>query len=328
MSIIYDSLQSLKVKQISAQIPGYRQVTTKTGKSFRPYRRAGLYTLIFVSLILILIKGLSYLEKEKLSDSKADERKAISEELHDKDKKARIKVAKVENKPKKEDAHKNKINENVKNNQDIKPNASKAPAKGQDKDSENKQEIREKSLQLGRHIQVLQAKVQSELATSNNSHPNRKDNKEVQDPIAKKGPKTRQGEKLNPELQTRFSSRAKKNRRILAMQNKLKTLLHSKDLKKAEMVLQRLEEVLDKDNLFVRKWKGVLALQQKDYTVAERCFRKIWERNNIDLETGINLVLALMGQRKFGQAKEIHNLLLKKYPQNPMLDRIDFLSNM
>jgi predicted Zn-dependent protease len=293
MSIIYDSLQKLKRKQISTQLPTQGQKSKTTANKFGPYLRATLYVIIFMGLLLILVFAERYFLKRTLSNI---ETKEIQKNVSTQELKAKLEQKEV-------------------------------PGSNQSSMPDNQFQLKQEENQsMGEHIKALEDKVQS-MALSNNSPTPISKDKNLSTKQTDQQKNTFQKQNINQKLLSKFRFRAKKNQQILELENHLKASLKNGDSAQAQKIIKELSNILNKNHFLINKWQGVLALQKKNYSQAESYFRPIWEKHTNNLKTGINLALSLLGQRKYDQARQIYVQLQKEFPHDPMLEKLAFLSH-
>jgi hypothetical protein len=125
-----------------------------------------------------------------------------------------------------------------------------------------------------------------------------------------KAPQAEQTEKLSA-LQTHFATQARKNQHLLKVSNDLK---RAKATPEGTQHLQAFNRELGAENIFSTKWQGYTALKNKEYAKAESLYKRVLQTHEDDRESQINLILALLGQKKDKEARARYNRYIQDFP--------------
>ncbi|MDQ7031406.1 MAG: tetratricopeptide repeat protein [Desulfonauticus sp.] len=148
-------------------------------------------------------------------------------------------------------------------------------------------------------------------------------------PKKKLNPLQKQYTNAYQELKQHFLKQAKKNQQIALLNQELQKSFLENDKKAVKRNLKKLSQILGKDSFLVQKWKGIIALQDKDYTLAEKYFQKAISQNSKDVNCRINYIYALLGQKKIELARQEAQRLWQDFPDNSKVqDLVLRISNL
>ncbi|PTN31933.1 hypothetical protein C6366_17285 [Desulfonatronum sp. SC1] len=122
---------------------------------------------------------------------------------------------------------------------------------------------------------------------------------------------------LDQELQSHFLAQTHRNNELLALERQTVHLEQS-TLELADAMEQR----LGPQSMHALRLRGYDALKAGDFDRAETIFRESLARNPRDKTTRMNLVLALMGQDKQREARQIHDDLARAFPLDEDVTRL------
>ncbi len=113
------------------------------------------------------------------------------------------------------------------------------------------------------------------------------------------------------ELERYFSAQALRNNEILTLERSIV----QQHLPTA-VVAQEMEQRLGPQSMYSLRRGGYEALTEGNYPLAEDFYRQALSRNPRDKDTRMNLVLALIGQDKRQEARQVYDRLVGEYPMD------------
>ncbi|MFA7064867.1 MAG: tetratricopeptide repeat protein [Bacilli bacterium] len=122
--------------------------------------------------------------------------------------------------------------------------------------------------------------------------------------------------KPTTDLERHFASLARKNQSIMELEKKLVQNWKRNRLDDAAINLKALEQAAGKKSVLVGKWKGLMALKQGQYAVAEDLFRSLLAEASDDLTVRLNLVQSILAQGNIEGAKKELLSVKKDFPGN------------
>ncbi len=134
----------------------------------------------------------------------------------------------------------------------------------------------------------------------------------VQGPARTPAPAPRETAELaspNLELERHFSAQALRNNELLTLQRQA-----SLEQKAPMEAAREVEQRLGPQSMYGLRLSGYEALKEGDFALAEDSFREALSRNPRDKSTRMNLVLALIGQDKLQEARQVYDRLAGEYP--------------
>jgi tetratricopeptide (TPR) repeat protein len=118
------------------------------------------------------------------------------------------------------------------------------------------------------------------------------------------------------ELERHFSAQALRNHELLTLQRA------AQFQGQPELVAQEIKQRLGPQSMFTLRLSGYEALKEGDFARAEDFLRQALARNPRDKTTRMNLVLALLGQDKYLEAKQVYERLVQEYPMDEQVARL------
>jgi predicted Zn-dependent protease len=122
--------------------------------------------------------------------------------------------------------------------------------------------------------------------------------------------------KPTTDLERHFASLARKNQSIMELEKKLVQNWKRNRLDDAAINMKALEQAAGKKSVLVGKWKGLIALKQGKYAVAEDLFRSLLAEASDDLTVRLNLVQSILAQGNIEGAKKELLSVKKDFPGN------------
>lgn len=127
--------------------------------------------------------------------------------------------------------------------------------------------------------------------------------------------------KPTTELEKHFADRARRNQAILSLEQRLIKAWQQGDAAGTAAALHNLEREVGPSSALIRKWKGIMALNEKRYQDAERLFRSILRSGGDQPSVRINLIQALAGQTKHAEMEQELRQLKIDFPANDKVAR-------
>ncbi|MDD4649105.1 MAG: tetratricopeptide repeat protein, partial [Desulfoplanes sp.] len=122
--------------------------------------------------------------------------------------------------------------------------------------------------------------------------------------------------KPTTDLERHFASLARKNQSIMELEKNLVQNWKRNRLNDAAINLKALEQAAGEKSVLVGKWKGLIALKQGQYAVAEDLFRSLLAEASDDLTVRLNLVQSILAQGNIEGAKKELLSVKKDFPGN------------
>ncbi len=91
------------------------------------------------------------------------------------------------------------------------------------------------------------------------------------------------------------------------------------DLESSREILQELENLLGPDSYYILNLTAYFHIQNNDLDEAQKVLTLILQKNDTDLDAGLNMIVVLCRQGKLKPASRRINTLLDYYPANPTL---------
>ena len=117
----------------------------------------------------------------------------------------------------------------------------------------------------------------------------------------------------------RFISKVRRNQMVMEFQTKLDQARRRHDPEGVRHYLDKIEKLLGPDSFLVLQWQGNLAVLDKDYALAEQRYRRALTLNPRDVHCRMNLVLSLIGAKKFPMAERELTRIEQEYPNDPRI---------
>ena len=127
------------------------------------------------------------------------------------------------------------------------------------------------------------------------------------------------GRQPSRELEELFQRRARRNRLVMDLDRQLASAWNRDDLQAMDPLLRRLSDEAGRDSALYRKWAGTVALKRGDHAAAEAMFENLIRDRRADTTVRVNLVLALLGQKKLEPARQAWMRLQRDFPQDPKI---------
>lgn len=124
------------------------------------------------------------------------------------------------------------------------------------------------------------------------------------------------GQQPSRELEEIFQHRARRNRLVMDLDRQLASAWKRDDLQAMAPLLLRLSDEAGRDSALYRKWAGTVALKCGDHAAAEAMFENLIRDRRADTTVRVNLVLALLGQKKHDAARQAWMRLQQDFPQD------------
>lgn len=124
------------------------------------------------------------------------------------------------------------------------------------------------------------------------------------------------GQQPSRELDELFQRRARRNRIVMDIDRQLASAWSRDDLQAMDPLLRRLSDEAGQDSALYRKWAGTVALKRGDHAAAEVMFENLIRDRRADTAVRVNLVLALLGQKKIDPARQAWRRLQQDFPQD------------
>ncbi len=116
-----------------------------------------------------------------------------------------------------------------------------------------------------------------------------------------------------------FQAQARRNQRVLELERRLSVNWRWEDLSAFRQDLNALRQILGPGSELAAKWEGVEALAEKNFGLAETLFTRNQAKNPTDVSVRMNLLMALIGQGKGPEARQVFARLERMAPLDPRL---------
>jgi len=143
-------------------------------------------------------------------------------------------------------------------------------------------------------------------------------------------PKISEEKKLKEKVRTQRIHRANLERslKISRLVDKIHKYIKAGNIGLTEKYLRELETLKGKDNTYVLNLRAFWCLTRQDYESATSFLKKVLDKNERDLEAGINMAIVEIKTKRFQQAEERLKGLREIYPENTaILELIEKLKN-
>ncbi|MEA3435046.1 MAG: tetratricopeptide repeat protein [Thermodesulfobacteriota bacterium] len=309
MSVIYKTLKKLKAE--SAEDLGSKRVSKK-GKKNYPLKEISSKSAIIISIaVLILIGGVGiYFAVRSLNKTDNNQ--------------PRPKVFKIH-----------------KNSEYLEKDES---SEGEGKESSNisyiPAEAKRKSAQdaVGRDIETQDLSSQRDVKIPKNAIHRTVENQPVDrkqhsfenlgqysSPVKTTfSPKVSEEKELKEKVRTQRIHRANLERslKISRLVDRIHESIKAGNISQTEKYLRELETLKGKDNTYVLKLRAFWSLNRQDYESATSFLKKVLDKNERDLEAGINMAIVEIKTKKFQQADERLKGLREIYPENTAISEL------
>ncbi|MCD4722037.1 MAG: tetratricopeptide repeat protein [Desulfobacula sp.] len=131
-------------------------------------------------------------------------------------------------------------------------------------------------------------------------------------------PKISEEKKLKEKVRTQRIHRAnlEKSLKISKLVDRIHRSIKAGNIGLTEKFLTELETLKGKDNTYVFKLRAFWYLSRQDYGSATRFLKKVLDKNERDLEAGINMAIVEIKTKEFQKAGERLKRLKEIYPEN------------
>ena len=131
-------------------------------------------------------------------------------------------------------------------------------------------------------------------------------------------PKISEEKKLKEKVRTQRIHRANLERslKISRLVDRIHKYIKAGNIGLTEKYLRELETLKGKDNTFVLNLRAFWCLNRHDYESATSFLKKVLDKNEKDLEAGINMAIVEIKTKRFQQAEERLKRLREIYPEN------------
>lgn len=137
-------------------------------------------------------------------------------------------------------------------------------------------------------------------------------------------PKISEEKKLKEKVRTQRIHRAnlEKSLKISKLVDRIHKSIKTGNISQTEKFLRELETLKGKDNTYVFKLRAFCYLKRQDYESAKKLLKKVLDKNEGDLEAGINMAIVEIKTKMFKQAEERLKRLRENYPENTVISEL------
>jgi len=309
MSVIYKTLKKLKTE--SAEDSGNKRVSKK-GKKNYPFKEVSSNPVIIISIVLLLLiagvgvffairslnktdnnqprpkvfpihKNSEYMEGDESSEGEEKESLNI-----------RYLPAEAKSKSAQDTAGKGTETQDVSSQRDVKISKSAVNITIENQPIDRKQHGFEK---LGRYSSPVKA----------NFSPKISEEKELKEKVRK---------------QRIHRANLERSLKISRLVDRIHKSIKAGNIGQTEKYLKELETLKGKDNTYVLKLRAFWSLNRQDYESATSFLKKVLDKNERDLEAGINMAIVEIKTKRFQQAEKRLKGLREIYPENTTISEL------
>jgi len=301
MSVIYKTLKKLKTE--SAEESGNQRVTKKRKGSY-PFKGVSLKPIVVISFVLlILIAGVGiFFAVRSLNKTDNNPPRPMVFQVH---KNSEY----IESDESSEGEEKEALNVRYTPAEKISKSSQDAAGKGAEtQDISSDVKIPKIAAQRTVGKQPLDRKQYGfENLGQNPSHVK-----------ATFSPKISEEKKLKEKVRTQRIHRANLERslKISRLVERINKYIKAGNIGLTEKYLRELETLKGKDNTYVLNLRAFWCLTRQDYESATSFLKKVLDKNERDLEAGINMAIVEIKTKRFQQAEERLKGLREIYPEN------------
>lgn len=137
-------------------------------------------------------------------------------------------------------------------------------------------------------------------------------------------PKVSEEKELKEKVRTQRIHRANLERslKISRLVDRIHKSVKAGNIGRTEKYLKELETLKGKDNTYVLKLRAFCSLNRQDYESATRFLKKVLDKNERDLEAGINMAIVEIKTKRFQQAEKRLKRLREIYPENTAISEL------
>ena len=137
-------------------------------------------------------------------------------------------------------------------------------------------------------------------------------------------PKVSEEKELKEKVRTQRIHRANLERslKISRLVDRIHKSIKAGNIGRTEKYLKELETLKGKDNTYVLKLRAFCSLNRQDYESATSFLKKVLDKNERDLEAGINMAIVEIKTKRFQRAEKRLKRLREIYPENTAISEL------
>ena len=137
-------------------------------------------------------------------------------------------------------------------------------------------------------------------------------------------PKVSEEKELKEKVRTQRIHRANLERslKISRLVDRIHKSIKAGNIGRTEKYLKELETLKGKDNTYVLKLRAFWSLNRQDYESATSFLKKVLDKNERDLEAGINMAIVEIKTKRFQRAEKRLKRLREIYPENTAISEL------
>jgi len=137
-------------------------------------------------------------------------------------------------------------------------------------------------------------------------------------------PKIDEQKKHKEKIRTQriHSANLERSLKISRLVDRIHKHIKAGNISLTEKYLTELETLKGKDSTYVLKMRAFWSLNRQDYEAATRFLKTVLDKNETDLEAGINMAIIEIKTKEFQQAEKRLKKLRKIYPENAAISEL------
>ncbi len=309
MSVIYKTLKKLKTE--SAEDSGNKRISKK-GKRIYPFEEVSSNPVVIISIaLLILIAGVGvFIAVRSLNKTDSNQPKPKVFQIHKNSEH-------IEKDGSSEEEEKESLNVRYIPAEAI----SKDPQYTAGKDTETQDVSSQRDAKIP---EIAAHRTVGNQAVDRKQH-GFKNPGQYSSPVKTIfSPKVSEEKELKEKVRTQRIHRANLERslKISRLVDRIHKSVKAGNIGRTEKYLKELETLKGKDNTYVLKLRAFCSLNRQDYESATSFLKKVLDKNERDLEAGINMAIVEIKTKRFQRAEKRLKRLREIYPENTAISEL------